>query len=102
MNKNLKYELEIKYTPTDKSDAQINELGSQYAASVRNMVMPRDVEHDGDRKQIEESMQRQGDKSGFPMGVATFQPLKYDSLCGLVQSSLEVLEVRTMSPRTLK
>ena len=102
MNKNLSYELEILYTPTDRSDAQINELGSQYGISIKNTVMPRDVEHVGDRKQIEEAMQRQGDKSGFPMGVVTFQPLKYGTLCALVQSSLDVLDIRTMAPRALK
>jgi len=102
MDKNLSYELEILYTPTDRSDSQIAELGNQYRASVRNTVMPRDVEHVGDRKQIEKAMQNQGEKSGFPMGVVTFQPLKYDLLCGLVQSSLDVLEVRIMAPRALK
>ena len=102
MDKNLDYELEILYTPTDRSDVQIFELGRYYNASVRNRVMPRNVEHAGDRKQIEEAMQRQGEKSGFPMGVVRFQPLKYETLCALVQSSLDVLEVISMSPRALK
>ena len=53
-------------------------------------------------KQIEESIERLGDKSGFPMGVALFQPLKYGTLCALVQSSLEVLDIRSISPRALK
>ncbi|MBU2589686.1 MAG: hypothetical protein KKA65_03545 [Nanoarchaeota archaeon] len=101
MNKDLSYELEILYTPTDRSDAQITELGNQHGASVRNNVMNGpDIKEEILQKYDSEVRARA--QEGFPMGVVTFQPLKYDSLCGLVQSALDVLEVRTMAPRALK
>jgi len=101
MDKNLNYALEILYTPTDRSDAQITALGNQYGASVRNTVM----EGPDIKKEILQKFDsdvRVRAQEGFPMGVVTFQPLKYDSLCELVQSSLDVLEVRTMAPHALK
>ena len=107
MDKSLEYILQIHYKPIGEiepevydTDFKLIELGQIHnIPNTRNIVMPRDVKNENDKRKIEEEIKDPNSLAGshYPSGTAVFGPVDFETLGKLMNSAMGVLKIRSFS-----